>query len=89
MVFERGVEMKKRIEMFLSWVGKCLILSVGGMITIAASVGFSLDNMQKMVHLTHGLIGFGFGLAFIIGGVISGIIFWIITGRNLFTELIN
>jgi ATP/ADP translocase len=70
-----------RVALWLAFLIGCGVLPVAIMLTV-----WHTDAMT-MVQATHGLIGYAFGVLFVIGFMLGNIIVWIVTGDSVLDRL--
>ncbi len=76
---------RDRFKKSLDWLYAVMVLlsgSVGLLFVIALFM-----PIRQMIATTHGLVGFIFGIVFIVGSAISNWIFWLITGKSAFCRI--
>lgn len=71
----------ERLEVSLANLAKLTILCAPGSIVIF------LLPVSRLIAASHGLVGVGFGIIFIVGLVITNKIIWIATGCDWMEEL--
>lgn len=77
--------MKERFMTLLRWFSFAIVPIGGGAIFLGAGLYFL--PTAELIHLTHGLVGFLFGILFVIGSAVSCTIAWLITGKNYLDKL--
>jgi hypothetical protein len=63
------------------------ILVVGGVLGMSGFVMMTGSTVSDLVHSSHGLVGFAFGLFFMIGLGATNILVWILRGTGLMESL--